>query len=248
VNGVSPEQQLVVILIVVVLAAVQSVFGVGLLVFGTPTLLLLGYPFEQVLALLLPCSIVISTLQVLTTGGFTLEPIRRRMLIFTAPTVLAGTIVILTAGSGLNLKPVVGAMLIVTALLRASADIQRRMATVVRRWQPVFLIGLGTVHGLSNLGGGILTFIVGSSYDRKEDVRRHIAYCYGMMAIIQLTALLITVRPSIESYQWFLLPLLAGATYLAIGQRLFCSTGQVVYQRSLTGLIASYGVLLLVQA
>jgi hypothetical protein len=244
---VGAEQQLILSLIVVVLAAVQSVFGVGLLVFGTPTLLLLGYSFAQVLALLLPCSLVISLLQVLTSGGLTLEPIRRRMLIFTAPTVLAGTVLILTVGSSLNIKTLVGIMLIVTASLRLSAPVQQRMASMVRRWQPAFLTGLGTLHGVSNLGGGILTFIVGSSYDRKEDVRRHIAFCYGMMAVIQLTALLIATRPRVELHLYALLPILAGATYLTIGQRLFRSTGEAVYQWSLTGLIASYGVLLLVR-
>jgi len=244
---VGADQQLVLSLIVVVLAAVQSVFGVGLLVFGTPTLLLLGYPFAQVLGLLLPCSLVISVLQVLTSGGLTLEPIRRRMLVFTAPTVLAGTVFILTVGTSVNIKTLVGIMLIVTALLRVSAPVQQRMATLVRRKQPAFLTGLGVVHGLSNLGGGILTFIVGSSYDRKEDVRRHIAFCYGMMAAIQLAALLITTDPGVEPHLYALLPTLAGVTYFGIGQRLFRSTGQSVYQWSLTGLIAGYGVLLLVR-
>jgi uncharacterized protein len=243
----SIEQQVPLVLIVVVLAAVQSVFGVGLLVFGTPTLLVLGYPFEQILAILLPCSIVISLLQVITGGGFTLEPIRRRMLIFTAPTVLLGTMIVLSAGGSLDIKAIVGVMLIVTALLRISLPVQRRMEGLVRRWQPGFLTGLGVIHGVSNLGGGILTFIVGSSFERKEDVRRHIAFCYGMMASIQLGALLLTSSPGIAPHLWILLPLLAGTTYLVVGQRLFRSTGQAVYQWSLTGLIGTYGVLLLVR-
>ena len=50
--------------VVVVFATVQSLFGVGLLVFGTPTLLLLGYSFESTIAVLLPASITISFLQV----------------------------------------------------------------------------------------------------------------------------------------------------------------------------------------
>ena len=41
---------LVLCLVVFVFAVIQSVFGVGLLVFGTPTLLLLGLPFDAVLA------------------------------------------------------------------------------------------------------------------------------------------------------------------------------------------------------
>jgi hypothetical protein len=47
--------------IVAALAAVELLLGVALLVFGTPTLLLIGFSFQQVLAYLLPCSITALT-------------------------------------------------------------------------------------------------------------------------------------------------------------------------------------------
>ena len=50
--------------IVALFSTVQSVFGVGLLVFGTPTLLLLGCSFEETIAYLLPSSALISVMQV----------------------------------------------------------------------------------------------------------------------------------------------------------------------------------------
>src|SRR5689334_18088908 len=77
----SPALQLDLCALVLILAAIQSVFGVGLLVFGTPILLLIGFPFPVVLAYLLPCSLVISTLQI-AQGGLTFEPIRRKLLAF----------------------------------------------------------------------------------------------------------------------------------------------------------------------
>jgi hypothetical protein len=73
------ESWQVILAIVVVLAAVQSVFGVGLLVFGTPLLLLMDLQFPTVLAYLLPCSLTISAMQVISSGGLTLEPIRRQL-------------------------------------------------------------------------------------------------------------------------------------------------------------------------
>ena len=97
---------LVLCLVVFVFAVIQSVFGVGLLVFGTPTLLLLGLPFDAVLAYL-PSSIAISLLQVVGGGGFRLDPLRRQFLLLTAPLVLLGTLLILTAGVGLE-HPVLG--------------------------------------------------------------------------------------------------------------------------------------------
>ena len=55
---------LVILLIVSIFTIIQSLFGIGILVFGTPTLLLLGYEFTEVLSYLLPSSIVISFCQV----------------------------------------------------------------------------------------------------------------------------------------------------------------------------------------
>ena len=42
----------------------QSIFGIGLLVFGTPTYLLLGYSFAESLSILVPVSIMISFYQI----------------------------------------------------------------------------------------------------------------------------------------------------------------------------------------
>jgi len=50
-------------LIVIILIFFQSIFGIGLLLFGTPTFLLLGYNFLDVLNILLPISISISAIQ-----------------------------------------------------------------------------------------------------------------------------------------------------------------------------------------
>jgi len=46
--------------IIFFLVAFQSLFGVGLLLFGTPVFLLLGNNFESTLTLILPVSIIIS--------------------------------------------------------------------------------------------------------------------------------------------------------------------------------------------
>ena len=52
------------VIIIAVFSVVQSIFGVGLLLFGTPTLLLLEYSYSETLWLLLPCSVTISLIQV----------------------------------------------------------------------------------------------------------------------------------------------------------------------------------------
>jgi uncharacterized protein len=191
----------------------------------------------------LPCSIVVSVLQVATSGGLTLEPIRRQFLLFTAPAVLAATAVALRFGSPHQIRAVVGAMLLVTAAIRIG-PMHTALSRVVRRHRSPLMLGLGVVHGLSNLGGGILTVIVGSSFDDKVSIRRHIAFAYGTMAMIQLAVVLLVKHPYLDVRIWLLLPAIAAATYLLIGQRAFRATRPRMYERGLTALIAVFGTLL----
>jgi hypothetical protein len=51
------------IIIILALITIQSIFGVGLLLFGTPSFLLLGYDFANTINILMPVSISISALQ-----------------------------------------------------------------------------------------------------------------------------------------------------------------------------------------
>ena len=242
-----PADALVLCCVVVVFAGVQSVFGVGLLVFGTPTLLLFGFPFEQVLAYLLPCSIVISLLQVLSGGGFTLEPIRKGFLLFTAPAVVAGTLLVLLYGAKLDLRAVVGLMLLLTALTRVLGPARDAVGSYIRNHLNPLLAALGFVHGLSNLGGGMLALVVGSAYQDKRTIRKHIAFGYGLMASLQLATLFATTPVDLASV-WLILPVVAALTYHVLGQRLFRAAGQTAYRWGLTALIAVFGILLIATA
>ncbi|MDT5334365.1 MAG: uncharacterized protein QOF31_5662 [Mycobacterium sp.] len=243
----STDQMIAMVAVVIVLAVVQSLFGVGLLLFGTPIFLLLGLPFEQVLGYLLPCSIVVSGLQVAKSGGLTLEPIRRQFLMITAPAVLVATGVAVALGTPHQIRLIVGVVLLVTAISRVGRLQPVLRRTVGKHSRPLMLV-LGIVHGWSNLGGGILTVIVGASFEDKVSIRRQIAFAYGSMAIIQLSVVMATVRPHLALGLWLLLPVIAGIVFLLIGQRAFQKARQRPYQLGLTGLILSFGALLVATA
>jgi uncharacterized protein len=53
--------------ILVILVIFQSIFGVGLLLFGTPSFLLLGYDFVNTINILMPVSVLISLIQFFRT-------------------------------------------------------------------------------------------------------------------------------------------------------------------------------------
>ena len=56
------------IFIIILYSIVQSFYGVGILLLGTPTLIYLEYSFIDTLNILIPPSITISIIQILTTG------------------------------------------------------------------------------------------------------------------------------------------------------------------------------------
>jgi hypothetical protein len=145
-----------------------------------------------------------------------------------------------------NIRAIVGAMLIVTAAIRLIRPLRERLAAVVRaRLRPALLV-LGVVHGLSNLGGGLLTVIVSSLYrDDKDRTRKDVAFGYGVMATIQLATLFATTAVTWNWRLQLVLPLVAGSMYRGIGHRVYRATGQVAYQLSLTALIAVFGVVLM---
>ena len=240
--------QLAVAAAVVGYSGAQAIFGVGLLVFGTPTLLLLGLPFDEVLAYLLPCSIVISGVQVAQGRGPWLDPLRRRFLFLTVPAVLGATVLILALERKLDARPLVGFALLLTAFLRSFGSSREAMQGWVRRRLDALLVMLGFVHGASNLGGGILAWIVGSLYRDKHEIRRQIAFCYGLMALTQLATLFVAHPPAVDFGVCVLLPALALASYFVIGQRMFRMTSTAVYHQALTGLIAAFGILLVLAA
>jgi uncharacterized protein len=229
--------------LVTVLALVQSLFGVGQLLFGTPILLLLGLPFDQILGYLLPCSIVVSALQVATSGGLTLEPIRRQFLAITAPAVLVATGLALSLGTPHAVRLIVGVVLLLTAVMRFGG-LQSILRRTVRAHSRPLMLVLGIIHGWSNLGGGILTVIVGATFEDKVSIRRHIAFAYGSMAIIQFSLLMAIARPHLVVGLWLLMPLIAGSMFLLIGQRAFEKARQRPYQVGLTALIVSFGAIL----
>lgn len=237
---------LIPVLVVLGFSVVQSVFGVGVLVFGTPTLLVAGYSFEQTLAFLLPASIAISILQMADSGGLRLDNLRLQFLIYTAPLVLIGAALILTVGSGFDIRLLVGVMLVVSGAIRLLGRWREAVSRLIRRRLPASLTILGIIHGLSNLGGGVLTLIVGSVYDEKEQIRRQIAFCYAMMAVVQVVTLTVTVGAGVFSWYLIVLPTVAAATYLLVGNRAFSAASQRVYQVSLTALIIVLGLGLMV--
>lgn len=230
------------IIIISVLAVIQSLFGVGLLVFGTPTLLLIGYPFADALAILLPASIAISVLQVWKSRRQDLNFDRASVLWCLIP--LGITLAALLAfDRHAHLNLFVAILLAVFVTLRLYPKVNERARAVVARHERAWMVLMGVVHGVSNLGGALLLIFAASRYREKEDVRAVVSFFYTCFAAVQLMVLAI-VTPEVFAWAHLGYAALAGTVFLLVGQRIFKWIEAPAFERLLTGFAGAYAVLL----
>jgi hypothetical protein len=177
-------------LVVFLFSIVQSLLGVGLLLFGTPTLMLLGMNFGDTLAILLPCSVAVNLCQ-LRKGLPKSRAVLFRMMRITLPMLFLGLLVVL---GGLNVRwmPIlVGAALIGLGVLRVWRSAASWLNRLVTHYQRLYMAVMGLVHGVSNMGGGLLVVFASAVSKDKEEIRKTVALGYLMFALTQLITLAI---------------------------------------------------------
>ncbi len=176
-----------ILLTVIATSVVQSIFGVGVLLFGTPLLLLLGYGFVDALGVLLPVSVAISALQVLRHYEDVDTAFYKNVLVYSIPLVVLFLVVVTSVK--INISLVIGPLLIFVALKNFSTVIERTLRSVVK-YERIYLMAMGLIHGMSNLGGSMLTVIIYSKHYPKNKTRVTAAASYATVAMCQLATLL----------------------------------------------------------
>jgi uncharacterized protein len=233
-----------ILLVIAALSVVQSVFGMGVLLFGTPTLLLMGYDFTTTLSYLLPASFAISLLQVLTAGSDRVE-VSNYLYFLCLPGIVVG---LWFADSRLEASwtnILIGATLLFSALVRFWPRMQRLLAVALDRYFPIYHLIMGTVHGLTNLGGAMLAVLVSGTQTEKNAVRYTVAHYYLAFSTIQML-LLATVIGRFDALLANLpAAVTSAAVYLLVGNRIFARTNNPAYNFALTVFIAVYGVVVL---
>lgn len=175
------------LLTIATVSIIQSIFGVGVLLFGTPTLLLLGYSFVEALGVLLPVSMAINTLQVLQHYKDLDTVFYKNVLTYSVPLVV--TFLALVTTVKINVTPLIGMLLIFVALKSILPFIDRKVQAIVK-YERLYLMVMGVVHGVSNLGGSLLTVIIYSKHYPKDKTRVTAAASYATVALCQLLTLL----------------------------------------------------------
>ncbi|NOR81343.1 MAG: hypothetical protein GQ529_11020 [Methyloprofundus sp.] len=165
---------------------IQSLFGVGILLFGTPLLLLLGYDFSYTLSVLLPISIAINMLQVVKHYTYIDLKLYKSVLLYSIPFIILFLFII--TNIQLNIALIIGLFLIFVAGKNISPRIELAL-TKIMRYEKTYLVLMGVVHGITNLGGSLLTALVHEQKQAKNSARVTIAICYSTFAAFQLLTL-----------------------------------------------------------
>ena len=173
------------LIIIFALIAVQSIFGVGLLLFGTPSLLLLGYDFANTLNILIPVSITISAVQ------FFKSKVKDRIFIkdyniFCIPFLIIFLFIALKFNYLFDFRFLVALLLIFSSVLILNKKKFSSFKQMIFKIKNLILIVIGLIHGLTNMGGSFLAiYSTLISKNIKEVARYYISYGYLIMGIIQ---------------------------------------------------------------
>ena len=173
------------LIIIFALIAVQSIFGVGLLLFGTPSFLLLGYDFANTLNILIPVSITISALQ------FFKSKVKDRIFIkdyniFCIPFLIIFLFIALKFNYLFDFRFLVALLLIFSSVLILNKKKFSSFKQMIFKIKNLILIVIGLIHGLTNMGGSFLAiYSTLISKSIKEVTRYYISYGYLIMGTIQ---------------------------------------------------------------
>ena len=226
------------ITIVFIFSIVQSIFGVGLLLFGTPTLLIFGYSYDITLWTILPASILISFIQIV--GNYNLIDSKKNVLFYTLPALILGLTIIISYEDVIDMKNIVGVALIFVGILKISSYLNNKLIRLINNNTRFFYLFMGMVHGMSNMGGGPLSVLMSSVYKNKDSIKANIAFVYILFGVSQILVLSI-ISPNSFQINGILLSLVALVSYAIIGKPLSLKVSNQSYHSFISIFILIYG-------
>ena len=176
-----------ILITVIVTSFIQSIFGVGVLLFGTPLLLLQGHNFIDALVVLLPISLMINMIQIAKGYPSVDFNFYKKVIIYTIPFVIISLFVVTRLK--INIGIIIGIFLLFVAAKDHSPKVNKIVKLLVR-YEKVYFIIMGIVHGLTNLGGSLLTAMIHGKEYKKHTTRATVAVSYATFAIFQILTLI----------------------------------------------------------
>ena len=235
-----------ILITVAVSSFIQSIFGVGVLLFGTPLLMLQGYNFFQAVIVLLPISLLINLSQIVKDHKSVDIAFYKKIIVYTIP-----FIVIFLAVLN-EIKVNIGLLISVLLLFVAAKDFSDRVnnfVNLVVRHERSYFILMGIVHGLTNLGGPLLTVAVHSKGYEKRTTRATVAASYATFATFQIVTLFFSNFDMDIKLSTIALSMSVGLTMFIVTEKIvYANIGAENYRRLFAAFIFLSGALLFVKS
>ena len=174
------------------LVILQTIVGVGVLVLGTPILLILNYDIVQAISILLPISILtslinlfyfkfIQKISILDSGS---NIIKKSFFTICIPAIFFGLILLKYFQNEINFKILVSIFILTSLIIKKNYNnFFLSLSTLNRK---AILFGIGLMHGLTNSGGTLLSiFILNINKNLKFKTRYNLTFFYFFLALLQ---------------------------------------------------------------
>ena len=181
-----PESYLIIAYFCMIVS-LQSMIGVGVLVLGTPFLLILKFNIVEIYFILLPISIITSLLNliIINYSNKTLDKISykkfKKFFIICTPSIFLGLMLLKFFENYINFKQLVSFVIFVSVVLIILKD---KIKFRINFFRISILSCVGIVHGLTNSGGTLMSLAL--SVNNKEDYARlNTTFFYLILAVFQ---------------------------------------------------------------
>ena len=169
------------------IVVLQSTIGVGILVLGTPFLLILNYNIIDIFFILLPISIItsLSNLLIINYSNKASEKSTfkefKKFFIICIPSIILGLIILKFFQSYINFKILVSIVIIFSVFLVMLKD---KIRFRINFFRISILSIVGVIHGLTNSGGTLMSLAL-STNNKKNYARLNITFFYLILASFQ---------------------------------------------------------------
>ena len=231
------------IFIIIFLIIIQSIFGVGLLLFGTPSFLLLGYDFANTINILMPISILVSFLQ-FSRSNIKDKKFIREYNFYCLPVLALFLFLALKFRSLIDFKFFVALLLILSSIIILNKRRFSSFREIFFKSKKIILVGIGAIHGFTNMGGSFLSvYSTLISKNIKEVSRYYISYGYLIMGLIQYLLVLFLASETL-SFSKLYYALIVLVVYFP-AQKIFKNINDKKFSKYINLIALLYGLIII---
>ena len=182
-------------ILIIILSIFQTIVGIGILVLGTPVLLLFGFEMIEVMTILLPLSIINSITNVIYLKkkfkrvGIDFK-MRNYFFLICLPGIFIGLIFLKIFNNVLNFNLLVA--FVIWSFLAISFINKKKKIQISDAFKKGLIFLTGIIHGVTNSGGSLLSILIVNTHSKNVNfIRYQIIFFYFFLALFHYLSILL---------------------------------------------------------